>query len=39
VNFGRRKIELDWKNSLDDWDGGDVGKIWPRRIIPGPREI
>jgi len=23
VNFGRRKMELDWENSLDDWDGGD----------------
>jgi len=23
VNFGRRKMELDRKNLLDDWDGGD----------------
>ena len=32
-------MELDWKNSLDDLDGGDDGEIWPRRIILGPREI
>ena len=32
-------MEHDSKNLLYEWDGEIIEKVWPRRIILGPREI
>jgi len=39
VNFGRRKIDIDWENLVETGMAKIVGEIKPRRIVLGLREI
>ena len=39
VNFGRRKMVLDWGNMLDEWDGENYWERLAWENCSGPREI